>query len=126
MPNLQGFEENVNRGRLNAVLQRMTNLRKWFRVLAALEACLALAYPVIEAMDTSAITDSDTEFQVLAFLLILGIMVTLVLLVLLVVQMAIGGSIQTQGQRVSILRRCCPVFTMVRPPGLDPLPSLRI
>ena len=103
----------------------MTNLRKWFRVLAAVTAILALVYPVIEAMDTTAITDSDFEFEVLTFLLVLGILVTLVLIVLLAVQTLIWGSIQTEDQRVSV-QRCCPVATMVRPPGLDPLPSLRI
>jgi len=104
----------------------MKNVRKWFRVLAAVTACLALVYPVIEAMDATAITDSDFEFQVLTFLLIFGILVSLILVVLLAVQMLMWGSVHMEEQRVSI-RRCCPVLmTMVRPPGLDPLPSLRI
>jgi hypothetical protein len=103
----------------------MKNVRKWFRVLAAVTAILALVYPVIEAIDTTAITDSDFEFQVLTFLLVLGILVSLILLVLLAVQMLMWGSIHAEDQQMSI-QRCCPVFTMVRPPGLDPLPSLRI
>jgi hypothetical protein len=104
----------------------MTSLRKWFRVVAAVTACLALVYPVVEAMDTTAITDSDFEFEVLTFLLVLGILVTLILIVLLAVQMLIWGSIQTEDQPVSVQRCCSAVCTMVRPPGLDPLPSLRI
>jgi len=103
----------------------MTNVRKWFRVLAAVTACLALVYPLIEAMDATAITDSDFEFEVLTFLLIFGILVSLILLVLLAVQVLMWGSIHAEDQPLS-LQRCCPVFTMVRPPGLDPLPSLRI
>jgi len=103
----------------------MKNVRKWFRVLAAVTACLALVYPVIEAMDATAITDSDFEFQVLTFLLIFGILVSLILVVLLAVQMLMWGSVHTDDQQVSV-QRCCQVFTMVRPPGLDPLPSLRI
>jgi uncharacterized membrane protein len=113
-------------GNLDTVHQSKTSLRKWFRVLAAVTACLALVYPVVEAIDTTAITDSDFEFQVLTFLLVLGILVSLILLVLLALQMLMCGSVHMEEQRVSI-RRCCPVFmTMVRPPGLDPLPSLRI
>lgn len=103
----------------------MTSVRKWFRVLAAVTACLSLVYPVIEAMDSTAITDSDFEFQFLTFLLVLGILVSLILLVLLAVQMLMWGSLHMEDQQVSI-QRCYKIFLMVRPPGLDPLPSLRI
>jgi hypothetical protein len=100
-------------------------VRKWFRILAAVTACLALVYPLLEAMDSTAITDSNTEFEVLAFLLVLGILVALIRLVLLAVQMLMWGSIQGEGLGV-IVNRCWPLFLMVRPPGLDPVPSLRI
>jgi hypothetical protein len=110
---------------LNSVTQSRKNVRKWFKVLAAVTACLALVYPFIEAMDSTAITDSDTEFEVLTFLLVLGILVALIRLVLLAVQMLIWGSIQGASQPASITR-CPRLFLMVRPPGLDPVPSLRI
>jgi hypothetical protein len=88
-------------------------------------ALLALVYPFVEAMDSTAITDSDTEFEVLTCLLVLGILVALIRLVLLAVQILIWGQTQEASQCVSIVR-CLHLFVMVRPPGLDPVPSLRI
>jgi len=124
LPN-HGLNITIGGSQRNSVNQSRKNVRKWFRVLAAITAFLALVYPFIEAMDSSAITDSDTEFEVLTFLLILGILVALIRLVLLAVQMLIWGSIQEASRRVSIERRPA-LFVMVRPPGLDPVPSLRI
>jgi hypothetical protein len=103
----------------------MTSVRKWFRVLAAVTACVALVYPVFEALDSTAITDTQTEFEFMAFLLVLGLLVALLHLILLAVKMLIWGSVQAAGQRVSVQRRHR-VLSMVRPPGLDPPLSLRI
>ena len=100
---------------------------KCLRLLAKFAVWGALVYPLIEATDWTAITDGDFEFQVLSFLLVLGIVVALLRLTLLAVQMLIRGLVRTQGPAV-INHRCRQLFSMVRPPGLDPPPllSLRI
>jgi len=115
----------VSGSQLKGVSEKRKFVRKWFRVLAAVTVCLALVYPLIEAMDWTPITDGNTEFEILAFLFVLAMLVALIRLVLLAVKMLIWGSIQGAEQPATI-DRCWPLFLMVRPPGLDPVPSLRI
>jgi len=105
--------------------QKRKLVRKWFRVLAAVTVCLAIVYPLIEAMDWTPITDGGTELEILTFLFVLAMLVALVRLVLLAVQMLIWGSIQQAGPQATI-DRCRPLFSMVRPPGLHPFLPLRI
>jgi hypothetical protein len=104
----------------------MKRVRKWLRVLAAVTACLALVYPLVEAMDTTGVTDSETEFQALTYLLIVGILIALLRLILRALKRLIWGPVRVRCRPVSI-RRCRLEFSMARPLGrAPPLLSLRI
>jgi len=104
------------------------SVRKWFRILAIVIVCFTLVYIVAEALDTSAITDGSTEFEILAQLMIIGVVVTLILLVLLAFQMLIQGLVDLIPECLNM--QCCRrTICVVRPPGplAVPLePPLRI
>jgi|SRR5215831_6515742 len=99
------------------------SVRKWFRILAVAIVCLALIYSVMEALDSSAITDSNFEFEALAALAVVGILVLLIQLILLSFQMMIWGSNGLMMVVRSCIQRCRESVSVLRPPGLF---SLRI
>src|SRR5262245_1734432 len=92
------------------------SVRKWFRILAVLIVCLAVFYTVGEALDSSAITDSSFEFQVLALLTVVALLVALIQLILLVFRMLIWGSNDEMIARV-FAQRCRQTLSYLRPPG---------
>lgn len=92
------------------------SVRKWFRILAVVIVCFTLAYTVVEALDTSGITDGSTEFAILGQLMVIGVVVTLILLVLLAFQMLIEGSVDLIDEYLNM--QCCRrTICVVRPPG---------
>jgi hypothetical protein len=101
--------------------RRISSIPKTFRVLAAVAIALALLYPLVEALDTSAVTDGDFELQALTVLFVFGIFVALIRLVLLAIRlMLLGHSLAMNSERIW-LRELRPVLLFVHPPGLVPL-----
>jgi hypothetical protein len=97
------------------------SIPKSFRVLAAVAIVLALVYPVVEALDTSAVTDGDFELAVLTILFVFGIFVALIRLVLLAIRlMLLGHSLAMSAERIWF-REFRPILLFVHPPGLVPL-----
>ena len=107
------------------VIKGMKFIRKWYRVLATMTAFVGVIYPLLETLDSYAITNSHTEFEVLTVLLIAGLLVTLLLLVLVAVHILFCGSIQLFAER-TCTQHYRQLFLMVRPPGPAVLVSLRI
>jgi hypothetical protein len=97
------------------------SIPKSFRVLAAVAIVLALLYPVVEALDTSAVTDGNFELEALTVLFVLGVFVALIRLVLLAIRlMLLGHSLAMSAERVWF-REFRPILLFVHPPGLVPL-----
>lgn len=97
------------------------SIPKSFKVLAALAIGLALLYPLVEALDTSAVTDGDFELAVLTVLFVFGIFVALIRLILLAIRlMLLGHSLATSAERIW-LREFRPILLFVHPPGPVPL-----
>jgi hypothetical protein len=94
------------------------SIPKSFRVLAAVAIVLALVYPLVEALDTSAVTDGDFELEALTILFVFGIFVALIRLVLLAIRlMLLGHSLAMTAERIW-LRDFRPILLFVHPPGL--------
>ena len=92
-----------------------------FRVLAAVAILLALLYPVVEALDTSAVTDGDFELAALTLVFVFGIFVALIRLVLLAIRlMLLGQGMAMSAERIWF-REFRPLLLFVHPPGLAPL-----
>ena len=104
--------------------REMSTLRpipRLFKVLAVLTVCMALVYPCLEALDTTAITGANFEFEVLTALFVLGVFVTLIRLVLLAITLLLlshAKGLTAEGICFREFRRISP---FVSPPGLVPL-----
>lgn len=97
------------------------SIPKSFKVLAVVAICLALVYPVVEALDTSAVTDGNFEFQVLTALFVFGIFVALIRLVLIAIRLLLlSHSLGVMSERVW-LPEFRPILLFEHPPGLVPL-----
>ena len=97
------------------------SIPKSFKILAALAVGLALVYPLVEALDTSAVTDGDFELAVLTALFVFGIFVTLIRLVLLAIRLLLlSHSLGMTAERIWF-REFRPILLFVHPPGLVPL-----
>ena len=97
------------------------SIPKSFRVLAAVAIVLALLYPLVEALDTSAVTDGNFELDALTVLFVFGIFVALIRLVLLAIRlMLLGLSLAMNAERVWF-REFRPILLFVHPPGCVPL-----
>ena len=97
------------------------SIPKSFKVLAAVAIVLALLYPLVEALDTSAVTDGDFELEALTVLFVFGIFVALIRLVLMAIRlMLLGHSLAVSAERIWF-REFRPVPLFVHPPGGVPL-----
>ena len=82
---------------------------------------LALLYPLVEALDTSAVTDGDFELAVLTALFVFGIFVALIRLVLLAIRLFLLGHSLALSAEPIWFREFRPILLFVHPPGLVPL-----
>jgi hypothetical protein len=99
----------------------MKSIPKSFKILAALAIGLALVYPFVEALDTSAVTDGDFELEALTILFVFGIFVALIRLVLLAIRLLLlSHAMGTTAERLWF-REFRPILRFVHPPGLVPL-----
>lgn len=97
------------------------SIPKSFRVLAAVAIVLALLYPVVESLDTSAVTDGNFELEALTILFVFGIFIALIRLVLLAIRLFLmGHCLALSGERIWF-REFRPILLFVHPPGLVPL-----
>lgn len=100
---------------------RVRSIPKSFKVLAALAIGLALLYPLVEALDTSAVTDGDFELALLTVLFVFGIFVALIRLILLAIRlMLLAHSLAMSAERIW-LREFRLILLFVHPPGPVPL-----
>src|SRR5262249_42274510 len=60
---VEGLAEKTRAALLDSMPKGTNSVQRWFRVLAIAIVCLALIYTVMEALDSSAITDSNFEFE---------------------------------------------------------------
>jgi len=97
------------------------SIPKSFKILAALAIGLALVYPVVEALDTSAVTDGDFELAMLTVLFVFGIFVALIRLVLLAIRLLLLSHAMGMTAERLWLREFRPILRFVHPPGLVPL-----
>ena len=97
------------------------SIPKAFRVLAAVAIVLALLYPLVEALDSSAVTDGDFELEALTVVFVFGIFVALIRLVLMAIRLMLSGhSLAMSAERIW-LREFRPILLFVHPPGCVPL-----
>jgi hypothetical protein len=120
---VEGLAEKTRAALLDSMPKGTNSVHKWFRILAIAIVCLALVYTVMEALDSSAITDSNFEFEALTALTVVGVLVAFIQLILLAFRMLIWG----RNRLVMVLRiwtqRWCESFSVLRPPGSVPLRS---
>jgi hypothetical protein len=90
------------------------------KLLAILTVCLALLYPLAEAVNSLEATGSDTEFEILLILFVLAMLVVLIRLVLIVFQMLISRSVHMTAARIYCQQSGEPL-SVDRPPGFVPL-----
>src|SRR5215813_13408013 len=97
------------------------SVHRWFRILAIAIICVALVYTVMEALDSTAITDSNFEFEALTALTVVGVLVAFIQLILLAFLMLIWGRNRiVMCARVGV-QRCRESLSVLRPPGPAPL-----
>ena len=99
----------------------MKSIPKSFKILAAVVIGLALVYPFVEALDTSAVTDGDFELEALTVVFVFGIFVALIRLVLLAIRLLLMGHALGMTAERLWFREFRSILRVGRPPGLVPL-----